>query len=67
MTKSYGRVNIRVMGRNTIAKVDHDEAQRMLDDGASVLEIARRFGVSPQTIYDAMKRGRLVKPAAAPA
>lgn len=50
------------MGRNTIAKVDHDEAQRMLDDGKAVLEIARHYQVSAQTIYDAIKRGRLVRP-----
>lgn len=35
----------------------------MLDQGTRVLEIARRFEVSPQTIYDAIKRGVLVKPA----
>ncbi len=55
------------MGRNTIAKVDHAEAQRLLDAGMSVLEIARHFGVAPQTIYDAIKRGRIVRAAPAPA
>ena len=55
------------MGRNGIAKVDHDEAQQMLDAGRSVLEIARHFEVSAQTIYDAIKRGRLSRPASAPA
>lgn len=52
------------MGRNTLAKVDYAEAQRLIDAGATVLSIARRFDVSPQAVYDAIKRDRLSRPAA---
>lgn len=42
--------------------IDYAKAQRMLDDGASVLQVAHTFGVSPQAVYYAIGVGRLEKP-----
>lgn len=56
------------MGRKKAGEgIAYEEAQRMLDDGSTVLEIALRFAVSPQSVYDAIKRGRLRRPAVASA
>ena len=49
------------MARNTLAKVDVAVAQELLDEGVSVVQIARHFEVAPQAIYDLIKRGRIVR------
>ena len=45
-------------------KLDVEAATTMLRDGATVREVALRFGVSTQAVYLAIKEGRLPKDAA---
>jgi transposase len=45
--------------------VDLPEAQQMLADGMSVRQVAAAFDVSPQAVYELIRRGKLKRPAAA--
>lgn len=47
------------------ARVDLEDAQRQLDDGKSVREVAAAYGVTTQAIYDLVRRGKLDRPAPA--
>lgn len=45
-------------------RIDPEEAADLLRDGATVREIAEKFGVSTQAVYLAIKQGRVPKDAA---
>ena len=47
----------------TVWTLDDDEATRLInEEGLGVTELARRMGVSRQSIYVAIKRGRIPAP-----
>lgn len=45
----------------TGSKIDHAEAQRLLDEGKTVREVAISQGVSTQAIYRLLQRGTLFR------
>lgn len=47
------------MTKQPTRRIDPEEAQDMIRDGATVRDIAHHFGVSTQAVYDAIKRGRI--------
>jgi len=47
------------MKKDAPPRIDPIEAQRLLDDGLSVREVAVRLNVSTQAVYKATKQGRL--------
>lgn len=42
-------------------RIDEDHAQRLLDEGLSVRDVAHNCGVSTQAVYLALKGGRLTR------
>lgn len=42
-------------------KIDLQKAQRMLDEGESVIEVALRFRVSPSAVYKRIHEGKLTR------
>lgn len=48
--------------RKTIWVLDDAKAALLIDEGAGVSEVARRLGVSRQTVYAAIKKGRIPAP-----
>lgn len=44
------------------SKVDIEEAQRLLDEGKSVRDVAISQGVSTQRVYQLIYSGRLTRP-----
>lgn len=49
------------MTKQPTRRIDPEQAQDMLDDGATILEIAHHFRVSPQSVYAAIKAGRIAR------
>lgn len=47
----------------TVWVLDDAKATKLADSGCSVSEIARQCGVSRQTVYTAIRKGRVPKPA----
>lgn len=50
------------MGRYPARKIDRERAQRLLNGGASVAEVARAFSVSASSVYEHIAAGRLRRP-----
>lgn len=48
--------------KKTIWVLDDAKATLLIDEGAGVSEVARRLGVSRQTVYAAIKKGRIPAP-----
>jgi DNA invertase Pin-like site-specific DNA recombinase len=46
----------------TKPQLDTAKAGEMLAAGATILEVAREFRVSPQAVYKAIKQGRIQRP-----
>lgn len=42
-------------------RIDLVKAQRMLDEGDSVIEVALRFRVSPSAVYKRIHEGKLTR------
>jgi transposase len=40
--------------------IDYDKASELLANGATIRDVANSFGVSTQSVYLAIKRGRIV-------
>lgn len=43
-------------------RIDEEHAQRLLDEGIAVRDVAQACGVSTQSVYLALKAGRLFRP-----
>jgi AcrR family transcriptional regulator len=43
-------------------RIDEERAQRLLDAGLAIREVAHACGVSTQAVYLALKTGRLARP-----
>lgn len=52
--------------RKTIWVLDDAKATALIEQGCTVTEVARRLQVSRQTIYVAIKRGRIPRPHGGP-
>lgn len=48
--------------RKTIWVLDDAKAALLIQQGASITEVARRLGVSRQTVYVAIRKGRIPRP-----
>lgn len=42
--------------------LDDDAAASLINDGVGVTEVAKRLGVSRQTVYKAIRKGRIPAP-----
>lgn len=63
MTKSdRQKAQFAAVRYQTPPKIDLVEAQRLLDEGESVLTVALSQSVAAQSIYYHIERGRLVRP-----
>lgn len=49
-------------GMGASKRIDEEHAQRLLDAGLAIREVALACGVSTQAVYLALKTGRLERP-----